>query len=145
MTAMNRMLFQAADFLSRPPGFYVVLILMVLCTVLVPFGMTDVVTYALSVAAIMITGIVLIQGYRDTAAIHAKLDEIVVALGETRNDVVGLEHADPKEIKEAVDRLEEEAKDLQERACKGREPPGSSNATSGEAPMSPAAIGTTTA
>ncbi|ESY73514.1 hypothetical protein X743_11440 [Mesorhizobium sp. LNHC252B00] len=106
---MNRFLFVAADFLSRPPGFYVMLIAMVLCTALVPFGLTNTVTYALSVAAIVITGVVLIQGYRDTAAIHAKLDEIIVALEETRNDVVGLEHADPEEIREKVVKLEEEA------------------------------------
>jgi low affinity Fe/Cu permease len=106
---MNRLLFGAADFLSRPPGFYFLLIAMVVCTALVPLGLTDVVTFALSVAAIVITGVVLIQGYRDTAAIHAKLDEIVVALRETRNDVVGLEHADPKEIRAVVERLEDEA------------------------------------
>jgi low affinity Fe/Cu permease len=64
---MNRLLFRAADFLSRPPGFYA----MVACTLLVPFGLTNAVTYALSVAAIIITGVVLIQGYRDPAAIHA--------------------------------------------------------------------------
>ena len=72
---MNRVLFGVADFLSRPPGFHVVLIAMVICTVIVPLGLTNVVTYALSVLAIVITGVVLIQGYRDTAAIHAKLDE----------------------------------------------------------------------
>ena len=108
---MNRLLFTVADFLSRPPGFYVVLIAMVVCTVLVPLGLTDVVTFALSVLAIVITGVVLIQGYRDTAAIHAKLDEIVIALRETRNDVVGLEHADPSEIKEVVETLEREAEE----------------------------------
>lgn len=106
---MNRILFVAADFLSRPPGFYVIMIAMVACTALVPFGMTNAVTYALSVAAIVITGIVLIQGYRDTAAIHAKLDEIIVSLDETRNDVVGLEHAEPEEIREKLAVLEEEA------------------------------------
>ena len=106
---MNRLLFAAADFLSRPPGFYVLLVAMVLCTALVPFGLTNTVTYALSVAAIVITGVVLIQGYRDTAAIHAKLDEIIVSLAETRNDVVGLEHADPKEIRAKVELLEQEA------------------------------------
>ncbi|QKD02696.1 low affinity iron permease family protein [Mesorhizobium loti] len=106
---MNKILFVAADFLSRPPGFYVMIIAMVVCTALVPFGLTNAVTYALSVAAIVITGVVLIQGYRDTAAIHAKLDEIIVALADTRNDVVGLEHADPKEIKEKLVKLEEEA------------------------------------
>jgi low affinity Fe/Cu permease len=106
---MNRILFVAADFLSRPPGFYVLMIAMVLCTALVPFGLTNAVTYALSVAAIVITGVVLIQGYRDTAAIHAKLDEIIVSLNETRNDVVGLEHAQPEEIREKLTMLEEEA------------------------------------
>lgn len=106
---MNRFLFLAADFLSRPPGFYVLVVAMALCTLLVPFGLTNAVTYALSVAAIIITGVVLIQGYRDTAAIHAKLDELIVALAETRNDVVGLEHADPHEIKSKLTQLEQEA------------------------------------
>jgi low affinity Fe/Cu permease len=102
-------LFRAADFLSRPPGFYFILVLMIGCTLLVPLGWTDVVTFGLSVAAIVITGVVLVQGYRDTAAIHAKLDEIVVALRETRNEVVGLEHEDPKRITEVIRRLENEA------------------------------------
>jgi len=106
---MNRLLFLAADFLSRPPGFYMMVIAMAACTLLVPFGLTNAVTYALSVAAIIITGVVLLQGYRDTAAIHAKLDEIIVSLNETRNDVVGLEHADPKEIKSKLGDLEKEA------------------------------------
>src|SRR5882757_9359903 len=109
---MNRFLFSAADFLSRPPGFYVLVVAMVVCTLLVPFGLTNAVTYALSVLAIVITGVVLIQGYRDTAAIHAKLNEIIVALRETRNDVVGLEHAEPDEIKSVVKRLEHEAAEL---------------------------------
>ena len=82
---MNRLLFQAADFLSRPPGFYFLMVAMAACTAVVPFGWTNVVTYALSVLAIVITGVVLIQGYRDTAALHAKLDEMVVAFRESRN------------------------------------------------------------
>ena len=40
---------------------------------LVLIGWTDIVTYFLSVLAIIVTGIVLIQGYRDTAALHASL------------------------------------------------------------------------
>ena len=106
---MNEALFKLADFLSRPPGFYIVLVIMAGATLLVPFGWTDVVTYALSVAAIIITGVVLIQGFRDTAAIHAKLDEIIVALRETRNDVVGLEHEDSEKIEAELKRLEKEA------------------------------------
>nr|WP_210352060.1 low affinity iron permease family protein [Sinorhizobium medicae] len=92
-----------ADFLSRPPGFYFVIVAMIVSTALVPF------TYALSVAAIVITSVVLIQGYRDTAAIHAKLDEIIVSMRETRNEVVGLEHEQPERIAAAVERLEAEA------------------------------------
>lgn len=106
---VDKVLFFLADFLSRPPGFYFVLAAMVVCTLLVPLGLTDVVTYALSVAAIVITGVVLIQGYRDTTAIHAKLDEIVIALEKTRNDVVGLEHANPKEIEKELERIEKKA------------------------------------
>ncbi len=109
---MNNHLFNIADFLSRPPGFYVVMVLMAIGTLLVPFGLTDIVTYILSVLAIVITGVVLIQGYRDTAAIHAKLDEIIVALRDTRNDVVGLEHEDPEDIKRTVERIEKEAEEL---------------------------------
>lgn len=106
--AFDRLLFRSAEYLSTPPGFYAVLAVMALCTALVPLGLTDVVTYALSVAAI-ITGVVLIQGFRDTAAIHAKLDEIVLALRETRNDVIGLEHADPREITEKIRAIEKDA------------------------------------
>jgi low affinity Fe/Cu permease len=106
---VNDFLFRMADFLSRPPGFYFVIAAMVGSTALVPFGFTNVVTYALSVAAIVITSIVLIQGYRDTAAIHAKLDEIIVSMRETRNEVVGLEHEQPERIAAAVERLEQEA------------------------------------
>jgi low affinity Fe/Cu permease len=106
---MNNWLFRASEFLSSPPGFYVVLAAMIICTLLVPLGWTDVVTYALSVLAIIISGIVLIQGYRDTAALHAKLDELLVALRETRSDLVGLEHEDPKTIAAVVSELEERA------------------------------------
>jgi low affinity Fe/Cu permease len=107
---MDNSLFKAADFLSKPYGFYLVMFLMIACTALVPFGWTDVVTYALSVAAIVITGVVLIQGYRDTAAIHAKLDEIIVSLDVTRNRVVGLEHERPHRIERIVKDLEREAR-----------------------------------
>lgn len=43
------------------------IVAMIVSTALVPFGLTNVITYALSVAAIVITSVVLIQGYRDTA------------------------------------------------------------------------------
>lgn len=108
---MNKWLFGTSEFLSSPPGFYAVLAAMVVCTLLVPLGWTDVVTFFLSVLAIVISGIVLIQGYRDTAALHAKLDELIIALRETRNDLVGLEHEEPEKIAAVVNEIEERAKD----------------------------------
>ena len=72
-------------------------------------GVVAMAAFFTAIVRVPITGVVLIQGYRDTSAIHAKLDEIVVALRETRNDVVGLEHQDPEKIKAALDRLEKEA------------------------------------
>jgi len=108
---MNSFLFKVAEFLSKPPGFYSLLVAMVVCTVAVPFGLDEnVITFALSVAAIVITGVVLIQGFRDTAAIHAKLDTVILALEKARNEVVGLEKEEPKKIAAELEHLEEEAK-----------------------------------
>jgi len=53
----------------------------------------------------------------DTAAIHAKLDEIIMSMRETRNEVIGLEHEQPEHIAAAVERLEAEA-DYQDRAAR---------------------------
>ena len=65
---------------------------------LVPFGWTDVVTYALSVAAIVITGVVLIQSYRDTAAIHAKLDELLRSDPASRTELGRIDEEEPERI-----------------------------------------------
>ena len=65
---MDKLLFKSPEFLSRPRGFYFVIVAMAASTAFVPLGWTDVVTYALSVAAIVITGVVFIQGYRQCAS-----------------------------------------------------------------------------
>ena len=59
--------------------------------------------------AIVITSVVLIQGYRDTAAIQAKLDELILAQEKARNEVVGLEKQEPEKIAAEVEKLEREA------------------------------------
>jgi low affinity Fe/Cu permease len=108
---MNHALFWVAEFLSKPPGFYWMLIAMALCCVAVLFGINEnFITFTLSVAAIVITGVVLIQGYRDTAAIQAKLDELVLAMTAARNEVIGLEKREPEEIAEEIEKIESEAK-----------------------------------
>jgi len=59
---MNHLLFAAADFLSRPPGFYVMLAAMLVATIVIPFGVDEnLVTYILSVAAVSLKEDVLIK------------------------------------------------------------------------------------
>lgn len=108
---MNHWLFAVADFLSKPPGFWAMLGLMALSSLVLLLGADEnFITFALSVLAIVVTGVVLIQGYRDTAAIHAKLDEIVIRLeGPRQEEVVGLEKREPREIEAKLDKLEAEA------------------------------------
>lgn len=111
---MNHLLFSAADFLSRPPGFYWMLGAMLVCTAAWLFGIDEnMITFFLSVLAIVVTGIVLIQGYRDTAAIQAKLDELILAQAAARKEVVGLEKQEPERIAQEVEKLEEEAHALE--------------------------------
>lgn len=89
---MNRYLFASADFLAKPPGFWWVMAAMLLGSAWAWFGVVEIVTYALSVLAIIYGGMVLLQGSRDTTAIHVKLDTLIHAAEEAQNDLVGLEH-----------------------------------------------------
>lgn len=43
-------------------------------------------------------------GHRDTQAIHAKLDEVLKALGDARTDMRDIDAAEPEEIEEARER-----------------------------------------
>lgn len=45
---------------------------------------------------------------RDAAAIQAKLDEVIRALGTARNEFIGIEHLSEKELLAIRDRLERE-------------------------------------
>jgi low affinity Fe/Cu permease len=107
---MNRALFWISEQLSKPPGFYVMLLGMAACSAAVVAGFDyNLITFALSVLAIVITGVVLVQGFRDTAAIQAKLDELILAVSAARNEMVGLEKREAAEIELTVAELEAEA------------------------------------
>lgn len=62
----------------------------------------------LSVAAIVISGVILVAGARSEAALHVKLDYLIEHSNAT-NKVVGLEHKDAREIEEERKRVEQEA------------------------------------
>lgn len=61
----------------------------------------------LSVAAIVISGVILVAGARSEAALHVKLDYLIEHSPAT-NKVVGLEHKDAREIEEERRRVERE-------------------------------------
>jgi low affinity Fe/Cu permease len=83
---------------------------MLAATLLIPAGISyNAITYILSVLAIVVTGVVLIQGSRDTEAIQAKLDELVLAQRTARNEVVGLEKREPEKIARELEKREQEA------------------------------------
>ena len=103
---VDRPLYALAEFFSKPPGFYVMLAAALVCALLTSATLG---TYIISISAMCLTGVVLIQNYRDTSAMQAKLNEIIVALDAARNEVVGLEHASPAAI-------DAELKDIENRA-----------------------------
>lgn len=65
----------------------------------------------LSVAAIVIGGVILVAGARSEAALHVKLDYLIEHSPAT-NKVVGLEHRDAPEIEEERQRVEQEAAEM---------------------------------
>jgi len=65
----------------------------------------------LSVAAIVISGVILVAGARSEAALHVKLDYLIEHSKAT-NKVVGIEHKDATEIEAERRRVEDEASEL---------------------------------
>ena len=103
---MHRPLYFIAEFFSRPPGFYILLAAALICAAVASSSLG---TYVVSISALALTGVVLIQNARDTAAMQAKLNEIIVALDKARNEVVGLEHGSPEDIDAELQNIESRA------------------------------------
>ncbi|MDB5539958.1 MAG: hypothetical protein JWQ89_1685 [Devosia sp.] len=62
----------------------------------------------LSVAAILVSGIILVAGARSEAALHVKLDYLIAA-SKASNKAVGIEHEDAEIIEEARKTVEQQA------------------------------------
>jgi low affinity Fe/Cu permease len=118
-TRLERSINALAAFLSTAIGFVVVFL--VLCVGiaigwLLQFneGFMFGFNIFLSVAAIVISGIILVSAARGEAAIQVKLDYLI-EYSKATNKAVGLEHKDFAEIEEERKRVEKEAaKDLEE-------------------------------
>ena len=83
---------------------------------------TDILTAALSILAITLTQMVLnrqnereLDAHKRDVAMHAKLDELVIATKRARNEMVGIEELDEGEIEE----LKIEAKQAIDEAAPG--------------------------
>ena len=110
---MTRLINSIADFLSTGRGFlstFVALILGIGIGAAVQFNESFMFGFNifLSVAAIVISGVILVAGARSEAALHVKLDYLI-EYSRATNKVIGIEHKDNKEIEAERRRIEEEA------------------------------------
>jgi low affinity Fe/Cu permease len=101
-----------AAFLARPAGYLAIMAtLFAGGALLVLFGLSNGAQLAfnlyLSILAIVIGCAILVAGDRDTKAIHAKLDELIL-LSNARNEAIGLEHREVEEIEAEIRKAEAE-------------------------------------
>ena len=76
------------------------------------FGFSDtwqlVVNTATTIITFLMVFVIQNSQNRDAAAIQAKLDEIIRALGEARNDFIGVEHLTDRQLEHLLDQFERE-------------------------------------
>jgi low affinity Fe/Cu permease len=103
-----------ALFAGQPVAFIVALALILLWIVTGPlFGWSDTWQLVVNTATTIVTFLMvfLIQNSqnRDAAAIQAKLDELIRAMHEARNEFIGIEHRTDQEIEAIRAALEHDA------------------------------------
>jgi low affinity Fe/Cu permease len=112
----------ASDFSAHP---YVQFAFVVVCIAWFASGLpVDILTAALSILAISLTQMVLnrqnvreAEAHRRDVAMHAKLDELVIASRHARDEMAGIEELDEETIVDLKERAEE-ARDAAEEAEK---------------------------
>jgi len=109
----SRIINRVADFLSTSLGFIVTFIALLAGIAIGAFvQFNDSFMFGfnifLSVAAIVISGVILVAGARSEAALHVKLDYLIEA-SRAPNKSVGIEHKDHAEIEAERQRIEAEA------------------------------------
>src|SRR5687767_9127285 len=103
-----------ALFAGQPVAFIIALALILLWIVTGPlFGWSDTWQLVVNTATTIVTFLMvfLIQNSqnRDAAAIQAKLDELIRALHDARNEFIGIEHRTDREIEAIRTALEQDA------------------------------------
>jgi low affinity Fe/Cu permease len=102
-----------ASFTGQPVAFVTAFALIVIWGVTGPvFGYSDTWQLVINTATTIVTFLMvfLIQNSqnRDAAAMQAKLDELLRAVGKARNPFIGIEHLSDTEIEKIRDALERE-------------------------------------
>ena len=103
---LDRPITHLATWLSKPIGF-----LATCLTVSMGLGLGTVLSFndhwalvfnlALSIAALLIAGLILVAGAKDTSAIQAKLDELLKAVDKADDRLIGIDQRSAEEL-EAV-------------------------------------------
>lgn len=97
-TGIGHMSTTIADGAGRPGAQLVIL---VVCGAwLVDGGGLDALAASISIGGFVLTQMVLNQQRRREAALHLKIDELIIAIGGARNEVTGLEHRTEQEIED---------------------------------------------
>jgi low affinity Fe/Cu permease len=88
------------------------------------FGFSDTWQLVINTSTTIITFLMvfLIQNTqnRDNGALHAKLDELIRAMVDADNEFIGIEHLTDKELKEILDKVEQNAHRLHEERMRRR-------------------------
>ncbi len=113
-SSMSRFINGVAAFLSTAVGFaltFLALIVGIAIGAVLQFNDAFMFGFNifLSVAAIVISGIILVSGARSEAALHVKLDYLI-EFSKANNKAIGLEHKDVAEIEKERTAVEELAK-----------------------------------
>lgn len=114
---------QTSHLIGSPTAFVIALLVVIIWAVTGPiFGFSDTWQLVINTGTTIVTFLVvfMIQNTqnRDSKAIQLKLDELLRAVSEARNDMVDLEDLSDEEI----DRLEKEFKAFREREAQLRSP-----------------------
>ena len=102
---IDRYITRFAGWLSRPIGFMATCFVIALgLGVGVALGFNDhwslVFNLVLSIAALLIAGLILVAGAKDTSSVHAKLDELVRAVEKADNRLIGIDQRSAEELEE---------------------------------------------
>lgn len=102
---------------GRPATFILAVLVIVVWAVTGPmFGFSDTWQLVINTSTTIITFLMvfLIQNTqnRDNGAIHAKLDELIRATTDAKNEYIGIEHLTDEELKEILRKVEQNAEKL---------------------------------